>query len=510
MESSLVWGRYAITSAGVDGSVDVVDNGAVYQEDGTIVEVGAYDDLQARYQPDEVIGSTDHAVIPGLINAHHHVGLTPLQLGTLDDALEPWITDRLSRRAADPYLDTMWGAITMIESGITTVMHNDTSIVGTQPLDRALDVLRAYTDSGMRVAFSVFYREQNRLVYDDDEAFLQTLPADLAAPTRAGLAQSDMSHEIYLSLFEELHQRFGQEAESRVRILLAPGNVQWCSDEYLEKVKEAAQRVGTGIHIHLLESPYQKVYAERTWGTTMVAHLDALGFLGPEVSCAHGVWLAASELELLAQSGTTVCHNPSSNLRLKSGIAPVNRMLAAGVPVALGIDEATINDDNDLLQEMRLAAKLHREPGVLAPQLTSGQVLHMATAAGATATCFGTQVGRLAAGMRADIVQLKLNRIEEPYLSPTIAPADALVGRGRATDVDTVIVDGQVLLRDGRLVGIDRQAIVNEIQATMGLPETADEIERRRQGQELVGHVNAFYAGWDLAQGDPHYVVNQV
>jgi len=134
----------------------------------------------------------------------------------------------------------------------------------------------------------------------------------------------------------------------------------------------------------------------------------------------------------------------------------------------------------------------------------------MATAAGAHATCFGAQIGRLAAGLRADIVQLKLNRIEEPYLSPAIDAIDALVGRGRATDIDTVIVDGEVLLRDGRLVGIDREAIVNEIQATMSLAETSDEAERRRQGQELVGHVNAFYAGWDLAEGDPHYLLNQV
>ena len=93
--------------------------------------------------------------------------------------------------------------------------------------------------------------------------------------------------------------------------------------------------------------------------------------------------------------------------------------------------------------------------------------------------------------------------------SASIHAADALVGRGRATDVDTVIVDGDVLLRDGRLVGIDREAIAKEIQATMGLPETADEIESRRRGRELVGHVNAFYAGWDLADGDPHYVLNQ-
>ena len=116
------------------------------------------------------------------------------------------------------------------------------------------------------------------------------------------------------------------------------------------------------------------------------------------MSCAHSVWLTDDDIGLLAASGTTVCHNPSSNLRLKSGIAPLNRMLAAGIPMALGIDEATINDDNDILQEMRLAAKLHREPGVAAAQPDSAQILAMATVGGARAVCSPHRFGRLEGG----------------------------------------------------------------------------------------------------------------
>ena len=509
MPSSLIWGRHLIAGADGNGDARVVPQGAVFQRNGEIVEVGPADDLRARHSPDEEIGSTDHLVLPGLINAHHHVGLSPFQLGTPDDALEPWITDRIGKRGADPYLDTLWGAACMIEAGITSVMHNDTSVVGPQPLEDAQRVLQAYEEAGMRVAFSVFYRERNRLVYDDDEAFLTTLPDDLATPLRDDLAASAMSSDTYLTLFRDLTEQY--RGAGRVRILLAPGNVQWCSDDFLCRVKERAQQVGTGIHIHLLESPYQKSYGLRTWGLTPVQHLDQLGFLGPEVSCAHSVWLSDGDLEALARTGTTVCHNPSSNLRLRSGIAPVNRMRAAGVPLALGIDEATINDDQDLLQEMRLAAKLHREPGVGSPALDSAQILHMATVAGARALGFGREIGVLAPGKRADVVLLDLRHIEEPHLDPAVDIVDALLYRGRGADVDTVLVDGQVLLRGGRLTTIDRAALVESLRADLGREDTPAERDRRPRWEALVPHVRAFYAGWDVGDpaAGPHYRLNE-
>ena len=509
MASSLIWGRHLVVGVGDDGAARVLDQGALFQRDGEIVEVGPLDDLRARHRADEEIGSDDHLVLPGLVNAHHHVGLSPFQLGTLDDALEPWITDRLGKRGVDPYLDALWGAACMIGAGITTVMHNDTSIAGPQPLEGAQHVLRAYQEAGLRVAFSVFYREQNRLVYEGDEGFLATLPSGLATPLRGDLAASAMSPETYLKLFWELREE--HENAPRIRILLAPGNVQWCSDEFLRQVKGAAGEAETGIHIHLLESPYQKTYALRRWRATPVQHLDDLDFFGPEVSCAHSVWLGEKDLETLARTGTTVCHNPSSNLRLRSGIAPLNRLSALGVPLALGIDEATINDDQDLLQEMRLAANLHREPGVRSPAPSSAQILRMATSAGARATGFGAEIGALAPGKRADVVLLNLRHITEPYLDPTVDIVAALLYRGRGADVDTVLVDGQVLLRGGRLTTIDRAALIDAIRAELGRPPTPAESARRRRWEALVPHVRAFYAGWEIDEGAaaPHYRLNQ-
>ena len=135
------------------------------------------------------------------------------------------------------------------------------------------------------------------------------------------------------------------------------------------------------------------------------------------MSCAHGVWLSESDIDILAETGTAICTNPSSNLRLKSGIAPINRLLESEVMVALGIDEAGINDDNDILQEMRMAQKIHREPGVDAPYPTSHEILELATANGAKVTYFD-EVGTIEPGKRADLVVLNLDRIEDPYLHP--------------------------------------------------------------------------------------------
>ena len=202
------------------------------------------------------------------------------------------------------------------------------------------------------------------------------------------------------------------------------------------------------MHIHLVESVYQKLYGLKTWEKTPVAHLEELGFLGPELSCAHSVWLTEGDIDLLAGNNATVCHNPSSNLRLKNGIAPVNPMLAKGLNVALGTDSTAINDDDDMLQEMRLVSKLHRQPAVGAPAVDSHQVLKMATVNAAQPTFFHDRIGTLEKGRRADVVLLDLTSIEEPYLDTEVQVVDALLYRGKSDSVDTVIIDGEVVLRD--------------------------------------------------------------
>ena len=330
MKTTIVRGRQVVCRITGRDSAEVVADGAVAVQDGEIVEVGRYDELIGRYQPDEVIGSSRHVVIPGLINAHHHVGLTPFQLGSLDMPLETWIVARWALREVDPYLDTLWCAIQMIESGVTTVQHNHMTSRLPPELglyEAAGQVLDAYDASGMRVAFSIFTRDQNHLVYEDDERFLATLPSQLAESARERISLRPVLLEEYLSATAELHAR---RSGPRTNIFVSPHNVHWCSDEMLVGMSDLARRLKTGFHVHLQETIYQRMYGTRHWNKTPLAHLAELGTLGPEVSCAHGVWLSESDLDILSETGTAICTNPSSNLRLKSGVAPVNRLLERG------------------------------------------------------------------------------------------------------------------------------------------------------------------------------------
>ena len=198
MPSSLIRGKYVVCKVTGDNSSQIIENGAVFQRDGEIVEIGPYPELKAKYSADEEIGSSEFAVIPGLINAHHHVGLTPFQLGALDEPLETWIIARWALRDVDPYLDTLYCAMQMIESGITTVMHNH--MMSRLPSDEGLydsgaRIIEAYEETGMRVAFSLSHRDQNHLVYEDDDKFLATLPSDLASGVRGYLSARPISME---------------------------------------------------------------------------------------------------------------------------------------------------------------------------------------------------------------------------------------------------------------------------------------------------------------------------
>ena len=513
MASSLVRGKYVICATTAEGDAKVIEDGAVFQRDGEIVDVGPYGDLKGRHQADEEIGSTHHVVFPGLINAHHHVGLKPFQMGSMERSFE--LGEGMGEKQADKYLETLWCATEMIESGITTVNHMHNPSQGPRRpggtntevmFEEARQVLRAYDDSGMRVAFSQPMLDQNYLAYDD-EAFLNTLPADLQQRARRYLDSADIAHEDYLKLNSELMRDWGNRSE-RVRILLFPVNVQWCSDSLLMSSKEFATKHNTGIHIHLVETMYQKQYGLRTFGKTPLAHLYDLGFLGPEVSIDHGVWLTEADIELMTETGIMLTHQPSSNFRLMSGIAPLNQLLAKGVTVSLGIDETGINDDNDMLQEMRLAQKIHRVPGIDQVGPTSGQILHLTTVGGAKTTLFGDRIGSLEKGKGADLVLMDLERLSKPYLDSSLSIVDVLLYRGKMIDIDTVMIAGELVYKDRKFTRLDYDDIVAQLAENLARDKTPGELERGRLGKELIPHLRRFYQGWEMAERQPHSIYN--
>ena len=510
MATSMVRGKYVICEAGTGESGSrVITDGAVFQRDGVIEAVGPYDDLKATQQADQEVGGPGFVVMPGLVNAHHHGrGVSTFQMGSTDGCLETWILSGWGRRPHDHYLMTLYTAVQMIESGTTTVMYNHPQTPASGLEDDLNQVLRGFAAAGMRTAFSVYSRTQNRVVYEDDQQFKSKLPADLAQGLTQYLAQSDLPESDYFALFENLHARYASNPESRVSVLLSPSNVQWVSDDFLLRTKEYATRHRAAVHMHLVESWYQKEYGTRRWGRTPVQHLADLEFLGPELSCAHSVWLTEADIDLMAGSGASVCHNPSSNLRLKNGIAPVNAMLAAGINVAMGTDSTAINDDDDMIQEMRLSSKLHREPGLDRPAVSSHQALRMATANAARPTSFEGKIGVLEPGRFADMVLLDLSALEEPYMEPDTDVVDTVLYRGKASHVDTVMIQGEVVVRDGRFIKVDKAEVVRELREYLSHPLDADTLQARQMVQRLMPFVAEFYQDWQPPAEGPHYLYN--
>jgi 5-methylthioadenosine/S-adenosylhomocysteine deaminase len=510
MGTSLIRGRAVICRVTGPTEARVVTDGGVFQRDGRIVEVGPYAELAARHRPDETLGSPDHVVMPGFVNGHHHVGLTPFQLGSPDYPLELWFASRLGARAVDPYLDTLYSAFEMVASGVTTVqhLHGWRGSPAARVVEMAERILKAYDDIGMRASYAYMLRDQNRLVYDADERFVASLPPALGADVAAYLAAQVIPLEDSLGIFTSLWERYGKNQGGRLRIQLAPANLHWCSDRALTALRDCAARYGVGMHMHVLETAYQKEYARRRTGSSAVAFLERQGLLGPQLTIGHGVWLSAEDIARLAAAGTLVCSNGSSNLRLRSGVAPLNALLAAGVRVGLGLDEAGINDDRDMLQELRLVLRLHRVPGMDDGVPTPAQVFRMATEDGAATTPFAGEIGVLEPGRAADLVLVRWDTIAHPYLEADTPVLDAVVHRARAP-VDTVIVNGEVVLREGRFTRVDRVAALAELAASLGGPLSAEEERRRRIAREVFPHVRRFYDGWlDEAARRPFYAPN--
>ena len=281
----------------------------------------------------------------------------------------------------------------------------------------------------------------------------------------------------------------------------------WCSDEALEALRDWSARYRVGMHMHLVETAYQKEYARRRSGGTALQHLAKLGLVGPQLTLGHGVWLDEADIDMAADSGTMICHNASSNLRLRSGVAPLNHWAARGVRVAIGLDEAGINDDRDMLQEMRLVLRAHRVPGMDEADVPGmAQVLRMATVGGARTTAFGDHLGTLEPGRAADLVLLSWRQIAHPYLDPQTAVVDAIVQRAKTAGVAMVMVAGEVVVRDGHFTRIDREAALEELAASLRVDLKPEEERRRRLSREVFPVVKRFYDGWlDEGARQPFY-----
>jgi guanine deaminase len=433
----------------------------------------------------EELNATGRLVLPGLINAHTHAHNNLLRsLGdnwTLEDLLNHSPALNGGRTPEDHYLSTVIGAVEMLKTGCTAAY--DLFMALPAPSSEVVEAVgRAYLDVGLRaviapaVADMVFYRAIPDL--------LELLPAGLrhtverieAAPT-----------EGLLQLIEHTIKLWHGAAGGRIRVAVAPTIPGQCSDAFLSGCLRLVREYGVGVHTHLAESKVQAVSALRRWGKTIVAHLWDLGLLGPGFVGAHGVWLTDEDIRQLAEAGAAVAHNPASNLKLGSGIAPTREMLDQELAVGLGTDGSMSSDNQNMFEAMRFAALVNKVRFPHQPDRWVGAraVWEMATLGSARVLGMADDLGAVAPGRKADLVLLRSDSV---FLRPLNHAVNALVYAETGADVTTVLVGGRVVLDNGRVLTVD------EAQLRVRAQEAADRLRCQ----------NA--AAWTLAERLTPYV----
>jgi cytosine/adenosine deaminase-related metal-dependent hydrolase len=453
----------------------------VQVDGGRIASVGASNSLLQA----ESLDCTRFAVVPGMINAHAHSNENWFR-GLWDNLpLEPWmlfsypVLAAPAQSADEIYTRTLLGGIELLRSGATTVVDflydNEDAI---EP------VVRAYRDLGLRALIAIGM---------GDRAYHETVVLDEGLVSRDLIDRLERekppSWDEWSDVTRRAVERYHRPDEG-ITICLAPSGPQRCTDEMLAGCAALADELDLMIHIHVLETRMQAVSGQRMYGRTLPEHMDAIGFLSPRVCFEHGIWMTASDMELVRDRGVTVVHNPVSNMKLGSGIAPIPELLGHGVNVALGTDGMCSNDGNDMFATLKTAALLHKLWEVDYEQwLGAEEAWRIATIGGATAAGDRDGLGALEPGRRADLVLLDLESI---VFTPLNDPLRQVALGSTTLAVSSVMVGGEWRVRDGRVTGVDEAAVLAEGRAR-GAEIVARHDEGFQIGQELLASVRA---GW--------------
>jgi cytosine/adenosine deaminase-related metal-dependent hydrolase len=483
--------------------------GAVVVSGRVIEAVGTYAELKGRYAGAEEIGGEQFLLIPGLINGHGHgKGLTDFQRGSLDDTLESWILGHRTFLPLPVHEDIALCAAKLLKAGVTTTMHNHGLQNPANYRQEFEDAIRAYGDAGIRVQFNPGIRNQNPFIYGDNEEFLQGLSGEARGILTAPPPSGSLNAANFVEAVSDLHGRYNSPM---CRVGFGPMSPQWCTKGLLLEIKQAARRLGCPIHTHALQSIFQKIYGLETYGKTLIAYLEEIGFLGEEVVIGHCVWPTEKDIEILSRTKTGVTHHPTCNLRVRNGIAPVFHMLRAGVRVGLGIDSKTINDDEDFIQEMKVCFLLHRIPSLEpdSPHLAARQVFQMGTETNAGLLGYGCELGRLEPGRLADLVLLDYERMGFPFTDSSLDPVEVLLYRGKKSHVHTVVVNGRIVVEGGEVLTIDENAVGKRVAEAASRPKTEAEVALSRAVGELRRAVVRFYENWpSKIEIRPFFTVN--
>ncbi len=379
------------------------------------------------------INARSNLVLPGFFNAHTHLAMTLFRGFAEDMPLMEWLKTKIWRaerllNAKDVYWGSMLGIMEMIKTGTTCFsdlyIHMD-------------EVAKACIESGIRAV----------LCYG---------MADRGDPERA---------REELRIGEEFIKKW---RHGRIRAIFGPHAPYTCSLEFLRIVKERAQELGVGIHIHVSETKNEVEEFKKEYGARPIEKLDEIGFLTPKTVIAHAVWINDREMDILARRGVSVAHNPVSNLKLASGIARVADMVKKGVNVCLGTDGAASNNTYSLFEEIKLASLLQKVQTARADALHARDVLDMATANGYKA--YGLNGGEIKRGVLADLILLKKGFNYTPLYNPLYSIVYSSLG----CEVRYAIVDGRLLMEDGELLTLDEEKILDRVE---GIKEKFSSLE---------------------------------
>ena len=421
----------------------IITGGAIAIKDNRIAAVGKTDALLRQYSGDQVIDVKGKLIIPGLIDTHVHLAQALIR-GCADDmALIQWLCERVwvlqgNFTHDDGYVSARLCIAEMLKSGTTTFLES--MLAHRYGFD---GIARAVDESGIR-------------------ACLAGIVMDIGTyATQSSSMHPGMVESRETSLFGvlDMHSKWHGAANDRVHVWFGPRTPGGVSSELYREMSDYAHQRDMGITMHLAEVEADKIFLNEKYGLSPVYYAESVGLLGPKTVLVHMVWLARADIDKLAEKRTSVSHNPSSNSKLASGICKVPQMLASGVNVALGCDGGPSNNDYDLVREMKLAAIIHKAVTNNPLIVPAETVLEMATINGARALGLEQEIGSLEAGKKADLVVIDLNRL---HTTPSPNPISSLVYAATGAEVDTVVIDGRIVVEHGQLLTMDENEVMKQ------------------------------------------------
>ena len=410
----------------MDSQDTVIEDGAVAVAGDRIVEVGTEDALTASYQAAKTIDARGGIIMPGLVNTHTHAAMS-LFRGLADDlSLMTWLNDYIFPAEAKLTFDTVRQGARLACSEM--ILSGTTTFCDMYLFEEA--TAQAAKEAGMRAVVG-------EVIYD--------FPSPNYGPVEEGLKYTE-------ALIEKWRD------DPIISIAVEPHSVYLCSPDLLQKARAIADRNGVPMVIHLAETEREVAQIRERYGRTPVAHLANIGFLNPNLIADHCVVLTAEDMMLLKDFDVSIAHNPESNMKLASGVAPIPELLKHGITVGIGTDGCASNNNLDMFQEMDTVAKLHKVHTLDPTVMDARTVVRMATIDGARVLGLGDITGSLESGKKADIIIIDIKR---PHLIPLYDICSHLVYAVTGSDVVTTIVNGRILMEDRLLTTLD----VDEVMA---------------------------------------------